>query len=160
MVDVAKYLCTPESELTDQLKFSIIKNRVPAKTDQDYIQSEIVADINNQIRGPYYGISADEVTDCSNWEQLGIVLRYVKDSVAVEKLIEYVKCHNINGNTITKLIIDTVTNGGLKNSLCRSQTYDGGGNMSGKQKGALNQFCEITGSKKQCIFIVHPMNSI
>ena len=160
MVDVAKYLCTPESELTDQLKFSIIKNRVPAKTDQDYIQSEIVADINNQIRGPYYGISADEVTDCSNWEQLGILLRYVKDSVAVEKLIEYVKCHNINGNTITKLIIDTVTNVGLKNSLCRSQTYDGGGNMSGKQKGALNQFCEITGSKKQCIFIVHPMNSI
>ena len=34
MVDVAKYLYTPESELTDQLKFSIIKNRVPAKTDQ------------------------------------------------------------------------------------------------------------------------------
>ena len=127
---------------------------------KDYIQSEIVADINNQIRGPYYGISADEVTDCSNWEQLGILLRYVKDSVAVEKLIEYVKCHNIKGNTITKLIIDTVTNVGLKNSLCRSQTYDGDGNMSGKQKGALNQFCEITGSKKQCIFIVHPMNSI
>ena len=103
---------------------------------KDYIQSQVVADINNQIRGPYYGISADEVTDCSNWEQLGIVLRYVKDSVAVEKLIEYVKCHNINGNTITKLIIDTVTNVGLKNSLCRSQTYDGAGNMSGKQKGA------------------------
>ena len=34
VVDVAKYLYTPESELTDQLKFSIIKNRVPAKTDQ------------------------------------------------------------------------------------------------------------------------------
>ena len=34
MVDVAKYLYTPESELTDQLKFSIIKNRVPARADQ------------------------------------------------------------------------------------------------------------------------------
>ena len=53
---------------------------------KDYIQSQIVADINNQIGGPYYGISVGEVTDCSNWEQLGIVMPYVKDSVAVEKL--------------------------------------------------------------------------
>ena len=44
---------------------------------KDYIQSQVVADINNQIRGPYYEISADEVTDCSNWEQLGIVLRSI-----------------------------------------------------------------------------------
>ena len=44
---------------------------------KDYIQSQVVADINNQIRGPYYGISDDEVTDCSNWEQLGIVLRSI-----------------------------------------------------------------------------------
>ena len=34
MVDVAKYLYTPESELTDQFKFFIVKNRVPAKIDQ------------------------------------------------------------------------------------------------------------------------------
>ena len=33
---------------------------------KDYIQSQIVADINNQVGGPYYGISADEVTDCSS----------------------------------------------------------------------------------------------
>ena len=96
---------------------------------KDYIQSQIVADINNQIGGPYYGISANEVTDCSNWEQLGIELQYVKDSAAVEKLIEYVKCHNIKGNTIEKLITDTGTNVGLKTSLCSSQTYDGAGNM-------------------------------
>ena len=51
---------------------------------KDYIQSQIVADISNQIGGSYYGISADKVTDCSIWEQLGIVLRYVKNSVAVE----------------------------------------------------------------------------
>ena len=76
------------------------------------------------------------MTDSSNRQQLGIVLRYVKDSVAAEKLIEYVKCHNIKGNTIAKLIIDTVTNVGINTSLCRSQTYDRAGNMSGKQKGA------------------------
>ena len=36
---------------------------------KDYIQSQIVADINNQISDPYYGISVGEV-DCSNLEQL------------------------------------------------------------------------------------------
>ena len=92
------------------------------------------------------------MTDCSSWEQLGILLRYVKDSVAVEKLIEYVQCHNVEGKTIAKLIIDTVTNVGLNTSLCRSQTYDGAENMSGKQKGASNQFCEITGNKKAVYF--------
>ena len=34
MADLAKYLYIPESELTEQLKFSIIKSRVLAKTDQ------------------------------------------------------------------------------------------------------------------------------
>ena len=36
---------------------------------KDCIQSQIVADINNQISDPYYGISVGEV-DCSNLEQL------------------------------------------------------------------------------------------
>ena len=34
---------------------------------KDYIQSQIVADINLQIGDPYYGISVNKVTDCSNW---------------------------------------------------------------------------------------------
>ena len=34
VVDVAKYLYTPESELPDQLKISTIKNCVPEKTHQ------------------------------------------------------------------------------------------------------------------------------
>ena len=51
---------------------------------------------------------------CFNWDQPDIVLRYVKDSVATEKLIEYVKWHNIMGNTNAKLaIVNAVTNVGL-----------------------------------------------
>ena len=51
---------------------------------------------------------------CFDWDQPVILLRYVKDSVAVEKLIEYVKWHNIMGNTNGKLaIVNAVTNVGL-----------------------------------------------
>ena len=48
---------------------------------KDFIQSEIVNDIQNQTEGPFFGISADEVTDVSNWEQqelLCVMLETVK----------------------------------------------------------------------------------
>ena len=40
----------------------------------DFIRDQIVADI---IKSKFFSVSADEVTDFSNWEQLGIVFRYV-----------------------------------------------------------------------------------
>lgn len=42
---------------------------------KEYIQQVIIEVIRQQPDGAYFGLSADEVTDCSNWEQLGIVLR-------------------------------------------------------------------------------------
>ena len=45
-------------------------------------------EVKKQTEGPYYGVSADEVTDSSNWEQLGIVLRYVKEFTPVERLFK------------------------------------------------------------------------
>ena len=50
---------------------------------KDFIQSEIVNDIQNQTEGPFFGISADEATEVSNWEQLGIVVRYVRNCQAI-----------------------------------------------------------------------------
>ena len=41
------------------------------------MQSEIVNGIQNQTKGSFFGISADQITDVSNWEQLGIVVCYV-----------------------------------------------------------------------------------
>ena len=49
---------------------------------KDFIQSEIVNDIQNQTEAPFFGLSTDEVTDVSNWEQLGIV-RYVRNCQAM-----------------------------------------------------------------------------
>ena len=73
--------------------------------------------------------------------------------------MENCNCHNIKINTIEKLITDIVTNIGLDTSLCSSQAYNGTGNMSGEQKGATNQLCEITANKKTACFIVNLMNS-
>lgn len=56
---------------------------------------------------------ADEVTDVSGWEQLGLALCYIKDNVAVEKVIEYIACKNVTGNDICMYIMRTLQRLGL-----------------------------------------------
>ena len=44
------------------------------------VRKYILECINKEINEegtPYFGVVADEVTDCANWEQLVIVIRYV-----------------------------------------------------------------------------------
>ena len=49
----------------------------------DFMQEKIIEEV--KAGGGYFGLSADEVTDSSNWEQLGIVLRYVKGNKPMER---------------------------------------------------------------------------
>jgi hypothetical protein len=107
---------------------------------KDYIQNEIVAEITNQRFGPYFGVQCDEVTDSSNWEQLGIVVRYVKDNKPVERLLQFVPCKEITGEAICDKLVTSLRNVGLDISFCRSQTMDGAGNMAGHQKGCAALF--------------------
>ena len=69
------------------------------------IQEYIISEIKQQSIGTYYGLQADEVTDRSNWEQLGIVLRYTKNCSTVERLIEYPACKTITGQAICNDIL-------------------------------------------------------
>ena len=98
----------------------------------DFIRDQIVAEAKVS---EYFSISADEVTDVSNWEQLGIVFRYVKDGQAVEKLIGFVACDKVCGKDIFKAIKQFVGDCGLDLSLCRGQGYDGAGAMAGALNG-------------------------
>ena len=60
----------------------------------------------------FYAILADEVSDVSGWEQLGVALRYVKNGKPCEKLVKFIACESIRGEDI-----DT--------KRCRGQGYDG-----------------------------------
>ena len=152
------------SELDNNLKEYILSAKRNAtylsKTTQndlllcikEYIQQEIVKEIKNQSEGPFFGLSADEVTDVSNWEQLGVVVPYLKNSKPVEKLLEYVDCDDIKGRSIANFLINTIKNANLDPLMCRSQTYDGAGNMSGKVKGAAATFCLEAGNDKAVYF--------
>lgn len=87
---------------------------------------------------------ADEVTNVSNWEQLGVLVRYLKDSEAS------FLCVKITGAALCDEIIAGLKELGLDPSNCRSQRIDGVGNMAGVQNGcavnctqsALRSLCE------------------
>ena len=64
------------------------------------MQQEIINGIKKRKRWSTFGIFADEVTDVSNWEQLGIIIRYVKDCEPIERLLEFVPCEDIKGKSL------------------------------------------------------------
>ena len=106
------------------------------------MRDAIVKEVKGQKFGHYYGIQCDEVTDASNWEQLGLILRYTVNNRPVERVIEFVSCEDITGVSLCNKIIESLTKAKLDTQLCRSQTMDGAGNMSGKYNGCAAKFTE------------------
>ena len=102
---------------------------------KEFIQNVIVNEIKNQNIGPYFGIQCDEVRDSSNWEQLGLVVRYLKHFTPVERLLEFVPCTQTTGEALCENTIGTLAKASLDISFCHSQTLDGAGNMAGKHVG-------------------------
>ena len=85
-----------------------------------------------------YTLIADEVTDCSNKEQLCIVLRYVEteSNLIREDLVTFLECDNgITSEALADMMLGFITDH-LDPSKMRGQAYDGASNMSGKTNGA------------------------
>ena len=106
------------------------------------MQDVIVNEISSQEIGSKYSIQADEVTDISNSEQLGLVLQYVKNGKPIERLIEYIECESITGVALCEEMKRTLLNLNLRLEDTVSQTYDEAANFSGHVKGCAKLFQE------------------
>jgi hypothetical protein len=86
---------------------------------------------------PVYSVLADEATDCSNKEQMPIVLRYVDSKKEInECFVRFVECEDgMTGEALPKNIEDTFSEIGLPLGQCCGQGYDGASAMSSKSKG-------------------------
>ena len=111
------------------------------------IQNQVIEVLGDHIRGKIlrrvqkaqcFTIIADEVTDCSNKEQLCLAIRYVNpDNYTIhEDLVTFIECDDgITGQAVAEKILNFLKRH-LDPSKLRGQAYDGAGNMSGKTKGA------------------------
>ena len=80
----------------------------------------------------YYTFIADEVTDCSNKEQLSLMLRYVNplDNLIREDFVAFIECEcGITGSALAEKIGTFLTGHGLDLFKLRGQAYDGVGNV-------------------------------
>lgn len=139
-----------DTELYEHLQTSNRNSTYMSKTTQNelllcikkYIQSQII----NQVKssGGFFGIEADEVTDSANWEQLGLVIRYLYNGKVTERLVSYIQCEGCTGREICDEIVQELSNLGLDPKMCRAQTYDGAGAMSGCHNGCAKLFQDVS----------------
>ena len=112
-----------------------IQNKL-VKICGDQIRQSIVKTIKKSVC-PVYSVLADEATDCSNKEQMPIVLCYVESNKEInERFIKFVECDDgMTGEALAKNVEDTLDEIGLPLSQCCGQGYDGASAMSSEVKG-------------------------
>jgi len=97
------------------------------------ILKEVAKNLQNTL---FYTIMVDEATDCSNQEQVVLVLRWVDDTLTVhEDFIGLYNVPSISAHTLTCVIKDSLQRLNLPLLKVRGQCYDDASNMSGVKMG-------------------------
>ena len=108
---------------------------------------QIITDtiINEVKRNKYFSIIADEAADCSNKEQLSLVLRFVDDNQNIrEDFVRFLQCKwGLSGESLAKLVLDELINFNLSIDDCRGQGYDGAGSVAGHISGLSARILNI-----------------
>ncbi|XP_060569650.1 zinc finger MYM-type protein 1-like [Ruditapes philippinarum] len=101
----------------------------------DIVKEKIVGDVKDG--GYFYAISADEVRDVSNKEQLAVCIRFPdkSDSIREEFLTFVDVSSDTSGERLSEEILGVLDSVDLDKHQMRGQCYDGAGNMTGKVKG-------------------------
>ena len=102
----------------------------------EYIRQKIFSMVQ---RAQFFTIIADEVTDCSNKEQLSLVLQFVdRESNQIgEDLVTFVECDTgVTGRNLADKMLNFLNSQGVDLTKMRGQAYDGAESMAGKTNGA------------------------
>ena len=113
------------------------------------LTEEIVDEIKD---AKFFSILADEASDCSNIEQMSVVIRFVDRTLTIrEEFLGFVPCElGLSGEAIANSIMKFVEKLGLNMEFCRGQGYDGAGNMAGRVSGAA---ARIRANNKNAIYV-------
>ena len=83
-----------------------------------------------------FSVLADELRDCSNTEQMSLVIWFVDKSCQIrEEFVQFLECESgTSGQELYLKIVNVLRNLGLETGNLRGQGYDRSGNMAGKKK--------------------------
>nr|XP_047145808.1 zinc finger MYM-type protein 1-like [Hydra vulgaris]XP_047145866.1 zinc finger MYM-type protein 1-like [Hydra vulgaris] len=107
-----------------------------------YIQNILVSKIKEN---QFFSIIADEASDCSNQEQLSLVIRFIDKSYDVrEEFMGFLHCElGSTGEALCKTILSSLKDFSLDISNCRGQGYDGASSATGHVKGIAKRIKDL-----------------
>lgn len=111
-----------------------------SKTTLNYIieairtlmQKMISAEVNE---AGMYSIQLDTTQDISVTDQCAIVVRYVKNTIVYERLLDVVQCTSSTGQSILELFKNVILANGIDVKKCVGNSTDGAANMQGHYNG-------------------------
>lgn len=118
------------------------------------VRKDIVEEVKNSDV-PWFTLLEDGTRDKNNRENIAIALRYVKNGVVKESLLDIVTCTKLDAKTFTELTMQILKGNGIDSSRFLSQCYDGASVMSGKKNGVADR---IEKELKREIPYVHCFN--
>ena len=89
----------------------------------------------------FFSVLADEVSDCSNQEQLFLVIGFVDGSGEIrEEFLGFLHCDlGLSGKALAETVLNGIANLTLDIQNCRGQGYDGASSVSGYINGLSAQ---------------------
>ena len=123
-----------------------------AKYTSPMIQNSIITIMASQVRrsicssvrmAGFYSIMADETKDLSKQEQLSIVVHYVESATVKETFLTFLLAGNLNAESLSQYILDTLKQYDLDPQMIVSQGYDGASVMSGHCSGVLQRIRQV-----------------
>ena len=156
--EILKYGYSCSNTTNDEMQKMFPRNATyKSKTTQnqlidvcgEMLTEEIVDEIKD---AKFFSILADEVSDCSNIEQMSVVIRFVDRTLTIrEEFLGFFPCKlGLSGEAIANSIMKFVEKLGLNMEFCRGQGYDGAGNMAGRVSGAA---ARIQANNKNAIYV-------
>ncbi|XP_028413710.1 52 kDa repressor of the inhibitor of the protein kinase-like [Dendronephthya gigantea] len=157
-IEILKYGAMCAGKTLEELFKSTPKNMTyKSKTTQneiiDICGDMITKKLTDEIReARFYSILADEASDCSNIEQLSIVIRFVDKQCQIrEEFLGFVPCKKgVSGEAVAATIEEFLRDQNLPIDDCRGQGYDGAGNMAGRLSGVAARIQE---TNKKALYV-------
>lgn len=148
-IELVQFRAQTDTILANHLKNAPRNATYLSKT----IQNELIQVVGNSIRkkiindikaAQFFSILADEVTDCSNQEQLSLAIRFVDsgDCEIREEFLDFITVERITGEALASAILLCLREWGIPIENCRGQGYDGASNMSSSVCGVQGRIRE------------------
>ena len=123
----------------------------------EMIKEVVVKDVKD---AGMFSVQLDSTQDVSVHDQCAVVVRYVKDDKAREKLLRMVNVTDSKAQSLHELLVASLSEVGLKLDTCIGDSFDGAANMNGAYNGLQALLKQVRPSHIHTWCYAHVLNLV